>query len=72
MFYITLEREDSQHIWPEFCSQALNASSQAFADIGNVIPFAKAYGADVDDLYHELHQGKCLLQRMKFEDRPTT
>jgi len=51
----------------------LNPSSQTFADIGIVSPFAEAYGADVDDLYNELHhQVKRLLQRMKVEDRPTT
>ena len=34
--------------------------------------FAAAYGADLDDLSHELHQTKHLLQKMKIEDRPTT
>jgi len=50
----------------------LNPSSQTFADIGIVSPFTETFGADVDDLYHELHQAKRLLQRMKLEDRPTT
>jgi len=53
----------------EFGLQALNPSSQTFADITIVSPFAEAY---VDDLYHELHQAKRLLQRMKVEDRTTT
>jgi len=48
----------------------LNPSIQTFANIVVVSPFAEAYGADVDDLYHELHQAKRLLQRMKVE--PTT
>jgi len=56
----------------EFGLQALNPSSQTFADIGIVSQFAEAYGAGVDDLYHELHQAKRLLQRMKVEDRTTT
>jgi len=43
----------------------LNPSSQTFADIGIVSPFAEAYGADVDNLNHELHQAKRLLQHMK-------
>jgi len=46
-------------------------SGQTFADIGIVNSFAEAYGVDMDDLYHELHQAKRLLQRMKVEDRPT-
>jgi len=47
----------------------LNPSSQAFATcIGIVSPFAEAYGADVDDLYHELNKAKLLLERMKVED----
>jgi len=48
----------------------MNPSSQTFADIGIVSTFAEAYGSDVNDLYHELHQAKRLLQRMKVEDRP--
>jgi len=50
----------------------LNPSSQAFANIGIVSPFAEAYGADVNDLHHELNQAKRLLQFMKVKDRPTT
>jgi len=38
--------------------QALNPSSQIFADIGIVSPFAEAYGAEVYDLYYERHQAK--------------
>jgi len=53
----------------EFGLQALNPSNQTFADIGIVSQIAEAYGAGVDDLYHELHQAKRLLQRMKVEDR---
>jgi len=50
----------------------VNPSSHKFADIGIVSPFAEAYGAYVNDLYHELHQAKRLLQRMKVEDRLAT
>lgn len=52
--------------------QALSPSSQTFADITSVSAFAQAYGADVEDLSHELHQAKRLLQRMTIEDRPNT
>jgi len=37
-----------------------------------LVHFVDAYDADEDDLYHELHQAKRLLQRMKVEDSPTT
>jgi len=40
--------------------------------IGIISRFAEAYGAGVDNLYHELHQAKRLLQCMKVEDRSTT
>jgi len=39
----------------------LNLSSQAFANTDIVIPFAEAFGAAVDDLYHELNQAKRLM-----------
>jgi len=66
-----LESEDSMHIWPWIWPSSLESLQSDFCDIGIVSPFAEAYnyGADVDDLYHELHQAKRLLQRMKVEDR---
>ena len=52
--------------------QALCPSSEIFGEFSSVSPFAEAYGADLDDLSHELHQAKRVLHRMKIEDRPTT
>jgi len=52
--------------------QALIPSSQTFADITSVSPFAQAYGVDMEDLSHELHQAKRLLDRVPSDDRPTT
>jgi hypothetical protein len=46
--------------------------SEIFGEFNIVSTFAGACGADLDDLSHELHQTKHLLQKMKIEDRPTT
>ena len=44
--------------------EALNPSSNHFADVDCLIPFAEAYMADTDDLMHELHQVKRMLERL--------
>ena len=44
--------------------EALNPSSNHFADVDCMKPFAGAYRADTDDLMHELHQAKCMLERL--------
>jgi hypothetical protein len=45
--------------------QALNPTSEHFADIDYIRPFAERYGVDLVDLEHELHQAKRLIERMK-------
>ena len=44
--------------------EALNRSSNHFADVDCLKPFAEAYMADTDDLMHELHQSKRALERL--------
>ena len=44
--------------------QALNPSSEYFADFGQIKPFAEAYKANLEDLQHELYQAKRLVERM--------
>ena len=44
--------------------QALNPTSEHFADIAHIRPFAEQYGADLVDLEHELYQAKRLLERL--------
>jgi len=44
----------------EFGLQALNPSSETYADIVNVSPFAEVYGADVNNLHHELPSSETL------------
>lgn len=52
--------------------QSLSLSSEIFRIFSSLSSFAEANGADLDDLSHELHQAKRVLQRMVFEDRQTT
>jgi hypothetical protein len=53
--------------------QAMSPFSDIFGEFNIVsTTFAAAYGADLDELSHELHQTKHVLQKMKIEDRPTT
>ena len=53
---------------------ALSPFSEIFREFYIVVvsTCAVAYDADLDDLSHELHQTKNLLQKMKIEDRSTT
>jgi hypothetical protein len=43
--------------------QCLNPTDENFAKISCIQAFAESYGADMDDLGHELHQAKRLLER---------
>ena len=53
--------------------QAMSPFSDIFGEFNIVsTTFAAAYGADLGELSHELHQTKHVLQKMKIEDRPTT
>jgi hypothetical protein len=51
---------------------ALNPSSNNFADFSSIKQFAEAYTADITDLTHELYQAKRLLERMPDECKPIT
>jgi hypothetical protein len=51
---------------------ALNPSSNNFADFSGIKQFAEAYTADITDLTHELYQAKRLLERMPDEGKPIT
>ncbi|CAM4720962.1 unnamed protein product [Leuciscus chuanchicus] len=48
--------------------QALNPSSRSFLG-DDVMLFAKAYGSNADDLKHEIHQCKRVLERLKNEEK---
>jgi len=43
---------------------ALNPSTEHFADFDQLKPFADAYRANLEDLEHELHQAKRLVERI--------
>jgi len=43
---------------------ALNPSSEHFADLDHIKPFAEAYNTDISDLQHELYQAKRMLERL--------
>jgi hypothetical protein len=43
--------------------QCLCPTDENFAQIACIKPFAEMYGSDIDDLAHELHQAKRLLER---------
>lgn len=48
--------------------QALNPSSRSFLG-DDVMLLAKAYGSNADDLKHEIHQCKRVLERLKNEEK---
>ena len=54
--------------------QALNPTSEHFADVSHIRPFAEAYNADLVDLEHELHQAKRLIERLddKGSEKPNS
>jgi len=45
-------------------TDALNPSSEHFADLDDTKPFAGAYNADISDLQHQLYQAKRMLERL--------
>lgn len=51
--------------------QALSPESDGFLLLSKVKPFAETFNANMDDLVHELHQAKRLIER-KMDDRPSS
>ena len=50
--------------------QGLNPKSEKFLCMSDLKPFAEAYGLDSEDLLHELHQAKRLIERKVAEGLP--
>lgn len=47
--------------------QALNPSNASFCDETVLLPFASIYSRDIEDLKHELHQLKRVIERRSQE-----